>query len=93
MRLTEVNGPQFRQSRPEMNTPQQSSEATESESRALIALDPLRGRPQQMTAHRYAPFIAHLVATKDQHPQTRERRRADPVDAMAAYRATAALTA
>ena len=44
-------------------------------------------------ADRYAPFVAHLVATKDQHPQTRERRRADPNDALAAYRAAAALTA
>jgi hypothetical protein len=29
---------------------------------------------------------------KDQHPQTRERRRAEPDEALAAYRATVALT-
>ena len=40
-----------------------------------------------------APFLAQLVATKDQHPQTRERRRAEPDMASAAYRAAAALTA
>jgi hypothetical protein len=39
-----------------------------------------------------APFIAQLLAVKDQHPQTRERRRAEPDEALAAYRAAAALT-
>jgi hypothetical protein len=33
-----------------------------------------------------------MIATKDQHPQSRERRRAEPDEALAAYRATAALT-
>jgi hypothetical protein len=37
-------------------------------------------------------FLAQLIATKDQHPQTRERRRADPTEALAAYRAAAALS-
>ena len=37
-------------------------------------------------------FLAQLIATKEQHPQTRERRRADPTDVLAAYRAAAALT-
>ena len=39
-----------------------------------------------------APFLAHLIATKDQLPQTRERRRAEPADAIAAYRMVEALT-
>ena len=39
-----------------------------------------------------APFLAHLLAMKDQHPQTRERRRAEPDEALAAYRATVELT-
>jgi hypothetical protein len=33
-----------------------------------------------------------LLATKDRHPQTRERRRTGADEALAAYRATAALT-
>jgi hypothetical protein len=37
-----------------------------------------------------ADFLAHLIATAGQLPQTRERRRADPQDAVAAYAATAA---
>jgi hypothetical protein len=41
--------------------------------------------------HYHVPFLAQLVATKDGHPQTRERRRAEPNVALAAYRATAAL--
>jgi hypothetical protein len=43
-------------------------------------------------AYRQAPFLAQLLAMKDQHPQTRERRRAEPDEVLAAYRATAALT-
>jgi len=34
-----------------------------------------------------ADFVAHLIATAVQVPQTRARRRADPVDVLAAYRA------
>jgi hypothetical protein len=53
-------------------------------SRALVALTP--------AAYRQTPFLAQLLAMKDQHPQTRERRRAEPDEVLAAYRATAALT-
>ena len=56
-------------------------------SRALIPLQPMtrsdlaaRDRPQ-------AGFLAHLIATDRQLPQTRERRRAEPGDAIAAYAA------
>lgn len=34
-----------------------------------------------------ADFIAHLIATTGQAPQTRARRRAEPEEAIAAYRA------
>ncbi|MBS0249013.1 MAG: hypothetical protein JSR61_20555, partial [Proteobacteria bacterium] len=43
-------------------------------------------------SYRPATFLAHLIATRDQAPQTRERRRATPRDAAAAYRAVARLT-
>lgn len=89
--LGKVNGSQLRLPHPEMNVP--DGEPAGSESRALVVLDPLQDHSGQSTAPRYAPFVAHLVATKDQHPQTRERRRANPSDALAAYRAVAALTA
>jgi hypothetical protein len=89
MRLGEVNGSQFRQPHDGTSVPESDSEPTGSESRALVALDPLQGRSGQLASHHYAPFV---VATKDQHPQTRERRRADPHDAVTAYRAVAALS-
>jgi hypothetical protein len=61
------------------------------ESRALVALAPAAKAQPAPSSFRRAPFIAHLLAVKDQHAQTRERRRAEPSEAIAAYRATAAL--
>jgi len=63
-----------------------------SESRELISLAPVVQLSERMSGYRSAPFLAQLVATKNDHPQTRERRRAEPKVALAAYRATAALT-
>lgn len=62
------------------------------ESRALVALTPPSAPGQAAVRYREAPFLAHLLAVKDGHAQTRERRRAAPAEAIAAYRATAALT-
>lgn len=45
------------------------------------------------SVYRQAAFVAQLIANRDQHPQTRARRRAEPDEALAAYRATAALVA
>ncbi len=65
------------------------------ESHALVAAHPTRSpavreaplqRPQ-------AVFLAHLIATASDAPQTRQRRRADPQDAAAAYGARAAAAA
>jgi hypothetical protein len=65
------------------------------ESRALVALTPPVQAAAAPTGYRQAPFqvpfLVHLLATKDQHAQTRERRRAEPHEAVAAYRTTAAL--
>ena len=61
-------------------------------SRALVALAPAAALHKVPESYRQAPFLAQLLAMKDQHPQTRERRRAEPDEALAAYRATAALT-
>lgn len=35
--------------------------------------------------YRPANFLAHLIAVKQEHPQTRERRRAEPAEAIRAY--------
>lgn len=74
-------------------SPAQAAEAAQAgESRALVTLTPAAA-PQPCERYREATFLAHLIATKDQLPQTRERRRAEPAEAIAAYRATATLFA
>jgi hypothetical protein len=58
-------------------------------SRAVILRD---GHPDAAASPRLqsirldTPFVAQLIATADDLPQTRQRRRADPRDALAAYR-------
>ena len=50
--------------------------------RALVATTP--PRPSESDAerlvrrHAHAPFLAHLIATRDDLPETRRRRRAEP---------------
>jgi hypothetical protein len=61
--------------------------------RALVAVDPpVRVAPGPVP-HRRTPaaLVAHLIATVEDHPQTRQRRRASPQDAQAAYRTAQAL--
>lgn len=60
------------------------------ENRALVVIETPSMR-NRTPIHRQGAFLAHLIATKDRHPQTRERRRADPHEALKAYRAAAAL--
>ena len=79
-------------SRPNGLPTQGAETAPAGESRALVALTPAAAAHQPSESHRQAAFLAHLIATKDQLPQTRERRRAEPAEAIAAYRAGAALT-
>jgi hypothetical protein len=43
------------------------------------------GRPATLTRRPLAAFLAHLIATQTQAPQTRVRRRAEPEEAMAVY--------
>jgi hypothetical protein len=62
-----------------------------SEGRALVALTPPVPRREPVARHREVPFLVQLLAVKDQHPQTRARRRAAPHEAIAAYRAAAGL--
>jgi hypothetical protein len=46
--------------------------------------------PSDLNRRPYAGFLAHLIATAEQLPQTRERRRAEPAEAIAAYRTASA---
>ena len=84
MRLGEIGGTSFRQGGRTAREPAP-------ESRALVAVSAPAAPMEPASIHREASFLAHLIATKDHHPQTRERRRAEPGEALAAYRATAAL--
>ncbi len=62
------------------------------ESRALVATEIPVAALRVSPAYREAAFLAHLLATKAMAPQTRERRRAEPDEAIAAYCAAAELT-
>jgi hypothetical protein len=53
---------------------------------ASTAHDAAPHRPVQ----RATAFLAHLIATTRHAPQTRQRRRAEPAEVIAAYRATIA---
>jgi hypothetical protein len=78
-------GPTTRRAAPDLSAPQ----GAEAEPRALIAIEPAASteRPIARGRHPSAPFLAHLIATRMQAPQTRARRRAEPEEAIAAYRA------
>ena len=69
----------------------QQAKEPRSESRALVPVAPQSERTDRPMAYRDAPFLAQLIATKAKLPQTRARRRAEPTEALAAYRSVAAL--
>ena len=71
--------------------PDEASAPQPQASRALVAMSPAARPHERVADHREAAFLAHLIAVKDQLPQTRERRRAEPGEALAAYHAAAAL--
>ena len=89
MRLSEIGASSRQPPDPAARRPDAKEPGQGTESRALVALTPPSERLERQAAVGYAPFLAQLAATKDHHPQTRERRRAEPNEALAAYRATA----
>jgi len=69
------------------NEAEKAKEATSS-SRALIPLSPVRSTERTQTIVRQpVNFLAHLIATQQASPQTRERRRVEPQIAVAVYAA------
>lgn len=60
------------------------------DSRALTVIAPPAAR-ETPAARGDAAFLAHLIATKAQVPQTRTKRRVEPAEAIAAYRAVASM--
>lgn len=93
MQIGEINSSSLRRPDGIEHHAEPDSAAPASESRALVALAPVTDTPERQIGYRDTAFLAQLIATKDLHPQTRERRRADPSEVLAAYRATAGLTA
>ena len=73
--------------------PADAAGSAASESRALVAVEPAapHAGPRTLTRHPAAPFLAQLIATHLQVPQTRERRRVEPEEAIAAYRSAKGL--
>jgi hypothetical protein len=65
-------------------------EAETASGRALIPLQPIAPSDTPLRTRPQAAYLAHLIATKDKLPQTRERRRAEPQDVIAAYAAAIA---
>jgi hypothetical protein len=63
----------------------------ESPSRALTVVAAPAPREPTPQTRGDAAFLAHLIATNVQAPQTRARRRAEPAEALAAYRAVAGM--
>jgi hypothetical protein len=64
------------------------AEESTSSCRALIPLSPVRHSERTQTVVRQpANFLAHLIATEQAIPQTRERRRVEPQIATAIYAA------
>jgi hypothetical protein len=58
-----------------------------SASRALIPLQPVAPGDTPLRTRAQAAYLAHLIATKEKVPQTRERRRAEPAEVIAVYAA------
>ena len=71
--------------------PREASSAPRDErtsaSRALIPLQPVASADTLLRSRPHAAYLAHLIATKDKVPQTRERRRAEPAEVIAVYAA------
>lgn len=72
--------------------PESWAEAVEpivSQCREIVALEPLADAPAHLSQSRpQAAFVAHLIATAHHAPQTREKRRAEPQEAVGRYAAT-----
>ena len=92
MRLGEIRKVATRQADPTPHGSEPAAAKQPAASHALVALTPTADRHSSPESYRQAPFLAQLLAIKDQHPQTRARRRVELDEALAAYRATAALT-
>ena len=88
MRIVGASGPTIDASASRRKDEAHALDAPETASRALIAIEASAAseRVPRVTRHPAAGFLAQLIATQMQAPQTRARRRAEPGEAMALYR-------
>jgi hypothetical protein len=91
-------GPIVRETRASSRLPRRSERATAVEARStgreLVAVagpQPPAEDNRKSLRRSSASFLAQLIANENQMPQTRERRRAEPQEALAAYGAAAKL--
>ncbi len=68
-----------------MQETETGTETQAGESRALVVLESGEARTKRGTTQSSAPFLAQLLAAKADMPQTRERRRAEPDEAVHRY--------
>jgi len=88
MRIVGASGPTINASASRRKDEAHAPDAPETEPRALIAIaaPAPSERAPRVTRHPAAGFLAQLIATQMQAPQTRARRRSAPEEAMAVYR-------
>ncbi|HEX5510039.1 MAG TPA: hypothetical protein VFX37_16175 [Pseudolabrys sp.] len=70
---------------------QPANENRRPECRALVPLSPAARQHRRQGGRRAAEFTAQLIAAKDKLPQARQRRRAEPAEALAAYQTASRL--
>ena len=88
MRIVQVDGSSVTTPPRRRATDTSEPNAAPSETRALIAVEaavPSESSPR-ISGRPGAPFLAQLIATQMQAPQTRARRRVEPEEGVAAYR-------
>ena len=92
MNISGIGGPAFRTVARRATADRNETETART--RALIAIEPAAPsqRLASTTRHPAAPFLAQLIATRQQAPQTRTRRRAEPQEAISVYAAMTART-
>lgn len=88
--VTGIRGTTAAVGRAPRNDTAPSREPKTASGRALIALQPAAASEPAPRARAQASYLAHLIATEQKLPQTRERRRAEPETVIAAYSAATA---
>jgi hypothetical protein len=89
-----LNGIGASATRRDTTAPRSAADVTPvAEQRALVPVPGIEPSEQASPFFRRpaAPFLAHLIATAQGEPQTRDRRRAEPIAAAQAYASVTAL--